>query len=203
MTSGTTYIVTVYETGHESGSTALPTPTLTVSGSSPPTPTLITTNNFGSASSSNCNSSRCYAWTWWFTATSTSSSATVTATLTNNYNAVMDVLQLSGNASTPIVSGETNTASASSGDATADLAGAATSGDVALEIIGSDSSLGSGYLGWSPSIGSSGDLFNGSSTSGSNGSAYLQVFMTSSAVQNESTTASYSDWGTIAIEIAG
>ena len=197
MTSGSTYVVTAFASGNNS----IGTPTFTIPGS--PTPTLITTNSY--SNQNNCNdSSNCYQWTWWFNANTTSSTATVKLTLTGSpTGAVADVIALSGNnTSTPVV--QSSTASACNSNqcntktttVSANLASTPASGDITLQILGSDDTIGTSPT-WS--------TLNSNLYSRSAASASLNVNQASPAQQNETTSASgfsgSKDWGTTALEI--
>jgi hypothetical protein len=82
---------------------------------------------------------------------------------------------------------------------TANLTGAPAAGDITLQILASDDSIGNSANAWSPAT--TNLYFNGSA----NNSAALQVNVASPGAQNESTSANgfgnSQDWGTIALEI--
>jgi hypothetical protein len=101
---------------------------------------------------------------------------------------------------------QSNTASACNGGCTnntttvtANLTSAPAAGDITLQILGSDDSIGGGANAWSPAT--TNLYFNGAA----NNSAALQVDVASPGTQNESTSANgfggSQDWGTISVEI--
>ena len=191
MTSGTTYLVAVFERA----SATAPIPTLTINGA--PATTLIASNNFGGTTSPNCNSNRCYVDAWSFNANTTSGAATVGVSGTNAQNFVVDVLALAGNNTTTPIVQSNGTESAQAGTVSANLTSPPAAGDVSVEIIGSDDTIGTA-LTWS--AGSS-NLFNSSNTNAS-----LGTYMTTPAAQTDTTSSSgfgnAKDWATIALEIA-
>jgi hypothetical protein len=191
MTSGTTYVVTAFE--RASGNAA--TPALTINGT--PATTLIGTNDFGGASSPNCVSNRCYVDAWWFNANTTAGTATVKVTGTGSaQNFVIDVMAVAGNnTTTPIVQSNI-TESNQGGTVSANLTNAPAAGDVSVEIIGGDNTIG-GALTWSAG---STNLFNSSGTNAS-----LGTYATSPAAQTDTASSSgfggSQDWATIALEL--
>ena len=190
MTSGTTYVVSVFERA----SASVTAPALTINGS--PATTLIGTNNFGGTTSPNCSSTRCYVYAWWFNANSTSGSATVKVSGTSAQNFVIDVMALGGNdTTTPIVQSNA-TLSNQGGTVSANLTTAPAAGDASVEIIGADNTIGSA-LTWSAG---STNLFN---SSGSNAS--LGTYWTTPATQTDTASSSgfggSRDWATITLEI--
>jgi hypothetical protein len=82
---------------------------------------------------------------------------------------------------------------------TANLTSAPAAGDVTLQILGSDDSIGNSANTWSPAT--TNLYFNSSA----NNNTSLQVNVASPGTQNESTSANgfggSQDWGTIAVEI--
>ena len=196
MASGTTYVVTAFASNSN-------TPTLTIAGT--PATTLFATNNF--QNNNNCaDSNSCTQWAWWFTANTNATGTTISLQFSRNTNGeIADVIALSGNStSAPIV--QSNTASACNGGCTnntttvtANLTSAPAAGDITLQILGSDDSIGGGANAWSPAT--TNLYFNGAA----NNSAALQVDVASPGTQNESTSANgfggSQDWGTIAVEI--
>ena len=191
-----TYVITAFE-ATSAGNISVPTPT--VSGGEAVTIVAGSTNNFGGNSSPNCTAHRCQMWAWTFKATSSASqTVSITFTGTPQYTAI-DVLHLTlANTTTPIVAAATSMASNSSNSATANLATGATAGDLSLEIVASDRNEGSSALTWVPATGVSTAFQNGTNTGS------LGVYVTSPAVQNESTSTtgwSGNDWGTIALEV--
>ena len=199
MTSGVTYLVTAFE----NASATPTTPTLTIPGA--PTTTLITTNDFGGTTSPNCQAARCYMYAWSFNANTTSASATIKAAESHGQHFVLDVLALAGNnTSAPIVQAigsesgcNINGCTPRGTTASADLTNAPATGDVSLEIIASDDTIGTA-LTWSAG---STNLFNSSNTNAS-----LGTYVTSPAAQNDTASTSGfgnpQDWATIALEIA-
>jgi hypothetical protein len=167
---------------------------------------LVTTNTFGSGSA-NCNDSNdCYEWAWTFNAKATSS-ATVSISFSGSPTAdVADVIALGGNStSTPIVQSSTasgcnsNSCSNDTKTVTANLGNAPATGDITLQILGSDDPMGTAPT-WSTL---NSNLYFLSGTTG----ASLDVNLASPGQQNQSTSTSASgwtgskDWATIALEI--
>jgi hypothetical protein len=191
MTSGTTYLVTAFE--RASGTAA--TPTLTINGT--PTTTVIATNDFGGNSSPNCTSNRCYVDAWWFNANTTSGTATVKVTGTGSaQNFVIDVMAVAGNDTTTPIAQSNATQSNQGGTVSAPLTSAPAAGDVSVEIVGGDNTIG-GVLTWSAG---STNLFNSSGTNAS-----LGTYVTSPAAQTDTASSSgfggSQDWATIALEV--
>jgi hypothetical protein len=195
MVSGTPYMVVAYQ--QNSGGT------YSLSVSVPGNPTVTSVN--GSLGFT-CSSGGCQVDAWYFTADESLSTATVSVSWSGgtDLSTIVDVIALGGAPSSgTIVSGSSqfNTGYSTSGWA-ANLGTAATAGDIGIEIVANDTEVNSGsYLAWNPAIGSSGDLFLGDNTYGE-----LSIYMTSPAVQYETTTTSNgtsSHWGTIATEVAG
>jgi hypothetical protein len=195
MTSGTTYVITAFASGSN-------TPTLTIAGGQ--TATLITQNNFQAGN--NCaDTGQCSLWVWWFTSNTTASGTTITFRFSGGTNGdTADVLALSGNSTTPIVQFNSNSAcnggcSNNTTNVTANLTSAPAAGDVTLQILGSDDSIGNSANTWSPAT--TNLYFNSSA----NNNTSLQVNVASPGTQNESTSANgfggSQDWGTIAVEI--
>jgi hypothetical protein len=143
-----------------------------------------------------------YAWS--FNANTTSASATVKIAQTSGIDFVLDVLALAGNdTSAPIVQSNGSESGCNKGGcnpkgttASASLTNATATGDVSVEIIGSDDTIG-GALTWSAG---STNLFN---SSGANAS--LGTYLTSPAAQTDTASTSGfgtpQDWATIALEI--
>ena len=202
MTSGTTYIITAMYNGTDA---TAPTVTFTIPGA--PTVTPIATNTFSSQGNCQTSGNNCDEWAWSFTANQTNGAATVVLKgFTGNNETFADVLALGSGDS--IVSGATNTGSGcdvsacsnKTDTAAADLAQAATPGDLSLQVIGSDDDMNTTGLTWSPVTT---ELYQ--SVNNSNGG--LGVYE-SNAVTNETTSVSGfsgsdDDWGTIALEIMG
>ena len=191
MVNGTTYIITALD---NDTSRTEPTVGFTVTGGEAPALINNSYNSFGGNNSPNCNN-YCYEWAWSFTANETATATVKLTGLNNNNYTVADVFALgTGNA---IVTAATNNDSGQAGTAAADLATTAVAGDLSVEIIDSDDSMGSS-LTWS--AGSS-NLFYSSSTSGS-----LGVYDTNPAVTNDTTSTTgfggEQGWATIALEIA-
>jgi hypothetical protein len=190
MTSGATYVVAVFERASNTAAT----PTLTITGT--PTTSLITTNNFGGTSSPNCNSTRCYVDAWSFNATTSSGAATVKVAETNAQNFVIDVMALAGNNTTTPIVQSNGTQSNQGGTVTANLTNAPATGDVSVNILGSDNKIGNA-LTWSPA---STNLFNSSANNAS-----LGTYVTTPASQTNTASSSgfngSGDWATIALEI--
>ena len=134
---------------------------------------------------------------WSFNANTTSGAATVGVSGTNAQNFVVDVLALAGNNTTTPIVQSNGTESAQAGTVSANLTSPPAAGDVSVEIIGSDDTIGTA-LTWS--AGSS-NLFNSSNTNAS-----LGTYMTTPAAQTDTTSSSgfgnAKDWATIALEIA-
>ena len=153
----------------------------------------------------NCDDSKdCYEWVWWFNATSSSATATVGVSLSGTPTAdTADVIALSGNSTTtPIVTASTITSSSSTtATITANTANAPATGDITLQILGSDDEIGTSAVAWSPV--SNNLYYHNATTNG--GGASLQVNAAIPGQQNESASASgfggSQDWGTIALEI--
>ena len=191
MVNGTTYVITALDNDN---SPTEPTVGFTVTGGEAPALVGNSYNSFGGNDSPDCDN-YCYEWAWSFTA---NENATATVKLTgfnNNNYTVADVFALGvGNT---IVAGATNNDAGEGGTAAADLATAATGGDLSVEIIDSDDSMGTS-LTWS--AGSS-NLFYSSSANGS-----LGVYDTNPAVTMDTTSttgfAHEQGWATIALEIA-
>ena len=191
MVNGTTYIITALD---NDTSRTEPTVGFTVTGGEAPALINNSYNSFGGNNSPNCNN-YCYEWAWSFTANETATATVKLTGLNNNNYTVADVFALG--AGNTIVTAATNNDSGKAGTAAADLATTAVAGDLSVEIIDSDDSMGSS-LTWS--AGSS-NLFYSSSTSGS-----LGVYETNPAVTNDTTSTSgfgnEQGWATIALEIA-
>jgi hypothetical protein len=201
MVSGTTYIVTAFEASNRTPGT----PTLTITGN--PTATPIATNNFGGRNGNCADDNHCDQWVWWFNASNSAAGTTISVSFSGTpVGNIVDVLALSGNSTTtPVVQSNTNSGCSGGGCAnntttvTANLTSAPAAGDITLQILGSDDSIGNSANAWSPAT--TNLYFNGSASN----SAALQVDVASPGAQNESTSANgfggSQDWGTIAIEI--
>ena len=191
MVNGTTYVITALDNDN---SATEPTVGFTVTGGE--TPALITNsyNSFGGTNSPDCNN-YCYEWAWSFTANTTATATVKLTGLNNNNYTVADVLALG--AGNVITTGATSNNAGKAGTATANLATAATAGDISVEIIDSDDTMGAS-LTWSAG---SGNLFYSSTANGS-----LGVYDTNPAVTTDTTSTagfgSEKGWATIALEIA-
>ena len=191
MVNGTTYIITALDNDN---SNTQPTVGFTITGGETPALVANSYNSFGGTNSPDCNN-YCYEWAWSFTANETASATVkLTGFNSNNYT-VADVVALG--AGNVITTGATSNNAGKGGTASANLATTATAGDVSVEIIDSDNTMGSS-LTWS--AGSS-NLFYSSTGNGS-----LGVYDTNPAVTTDTTSAngfgSEKGWATIALEIA-
>ncbi|HTU38512.1 MAG TPA: hypothetical protein VMF35_10990, partial [Acidimicrobiales bacterium] len=202
---GTTYLVALTT---NDGSTL--TPTLTTPSNA--AATLIGSTSQSGGFGGNCqDSSHCQLWTWWFNAKSNASGVSVSVSFNHSADfASIDVLKVSGNdTTTPVITASTSTAAGCSSffcgndtsTATANLAHSPQSGDMAVEIIGSDEDMNTTGLSWTPATT---NVFQ----QANNANGGLGVYDTfNPAQQNESTSVSgfsnSSDWMTIALEING
>ncbi len=191
MVNGTTYIITALDNDN---SNTQPTVGFTITGGETPALVANSYNSFGGTNSPDCNN-YCYEWAWSFTANTTATATVKLTGLNNNNYTVADVLALG--AGNVITTGATSNNAGKGGTASANLATAATAGDISVEIIDSDNTMGAS-LTWSAG---SGNLFYSSTANGS-----LGVYDTNPAVTTDTTSAtgfgSEKGWATIALEIA-